>query len=171
MRTKRKYDRFIRRLETEFSVGDKKYRAISSDFSIGGLFVRTNHAFEPDTIIALTVYLPDGSISKLKGMVKRAYKTPGVAMKNGMGVELTEKDECYLNFIRSFSAKYDPEKKPETCHGQTTQKASESPAASAPDFLIISCPNCGVKNKVSREKLNSSVRCGKCSAQLQTAAV
>jgi ribosomal protein S27E/Tfp pilus assembly protein PilZ len=171
LRSKRKFDRFIRRLETEFSVGDKQYRAISSDFSVGGLFVRTNHAFEPETIIVLTVYLPDGSISKLKGMVRRAYKTPGVAMKNGMGVELIEKDECYLNFIRSFSGKYDPEKKPETCQDQTTQKASESPAASASDFLIIACPNCGVKNKVSRERLNSVVRCGKCSTPLQTAAV
>jgi ribosomal protein S27E len=170
LRIRRIHDRYIRRLETEFSVSDKKYRAISSDFSVGGLFVRTNHPFPPDTIIDLTVYLPDGNISRLRGMVRRAYKTPGVAMKNGMGIEFIEKDECYLNFIKSFSEKDIP-KTCETGQDQTRQKASEPLTGSIPDFLIIPCPSCGAKNKVNRERLKSAVRCGKCSTPLQIPAV
>ena len=35
---------------------------------------------------------------------------------------------------------------------------------------IVKCPSCGARNKIPREKIGSSARCGKCRAPLDTAA-
>ncbi len=110
MENKRKQKRFIKRCEVEFICAGITYNGISSDFSMGGLFIRTNHPLAPDTIFNVKVYLPDGRISKLKVKVRRAWKTatgrvigtPVKEYKNGMGVEISEKDVNYLNFIRSL---------------------------------------------------------------------
>ena len=165
MSVKRKTERFIRRLETEFSAEDKNYRGISSDFSVNGLFIRTNHAFTPGTILDITVHLPDGNATRLKGKVRRAMKTPMISVKNGMGVEIIEKDPHYDNFMKLFVREDVSLVGPGAAVRPAPDKAAE-PADS--DFLIIPCPNCGVKNKVSRSKSISSVRCGKCTALLHT---
>ncbi|MEK6582230.1 MAG: PilZ domain-containing protein [Nitrospirota bacterium] len=110
MANKRQQKRFIFRCETEFSANDATYRGIASDFSLNGIFVRTTHPLVPDTIIDMTVYLPEGMTSKLTGKVKRALKpsigrvvgTPVRAFKHGMGIEIIKKDINYLNFIRSL---------------------------------------------------------------------
>jgi len=110
MANKRKHKRYIRRCETEFSAGGEFYRGISSDFSVAGMFIRTQNPLPPDTVLDIAVTLPDGNMSKLAGLVRRAAKTcagrysgaGGALQKNGMGVELTEKDANYLDFLRSF---------------------------------------------------------------------
>lgn len=152
MRSKRKreHSRFIRRLETEFSAEGKNYRGISSDLSINGLFIRTNHAFAPGSIIDLTIHLPGGATSKLKGKVMRALKTPIVSLKNGMGIKLIEKDSHYINFMKSYSP-------------DNQEKTTESTSS---DFLIISCSKCGVKNKVHKSKTSLGPKCGKCGFSL-----
>ncbi len=107
---KRKQKRYIKRCEVEFVSEGLTYRGISSDFSLGGLFIRTNFPLVPDTIFDVMVHLPDGATSKLKVKVIRAWRTaigrvmgtPIRSAKNGMGVEILEKDANYLNFIRSL---------------------------------------------------------------------
>jgi hypothetical protein len=109
-RDKRHFRRFTRRCEAEFTARDVTNRGIASDFSINGLFIRTNHPLPADSVIDIVVHLPDGSVSYLRGKVKRANKpsfgrvigTPIKAYKNGMGIELTMKDSNYLHFIRSL---------------------------------------------------------------------
>lgn len=109
-RDKRRFRRFTRRCEAEFTAGDISNRGIASDFSINGLFLRTSHPFAADTVVDILVHLPDKSVSSLQGKVKRATKTslgkvmgaPIKEYKNGMGIELTKKDVHYLNFIRSL---------------------------------------------------------------------
>ncbi len=109
-RNKRRFRRFMRRCEAEFTASGVTNRGIASDFSINGLFIRTNYPFTADTVIDIMVHLPDGSMSSLQGKVRRAMKASlgkvmGVPMKehkNGMGVELTAKDANYLHFIRSL---------------------------------------------------------------------
>jgi len=107
---KRRQERFTRRCEIEFSSGSQTYFGISSNFSISGLFIRTRNPFVPGTFIAIVLHLPNGSLSKLTGRVIRAHKTTlGATVsasgffkeKDGMGVELTEKDSYYLQFIAS----------------------------------------------------------------------
>lgn len=109
-RDKRRFRRFTKRCEVEFTSRGVTNRSIASDFSLNGLFIRTNHPFAADTVISIVVHLPDGSISSLKGKVKRSMKNAigrvaGIPMKeqkNGMGIELIDKDAVYLHFIRSL---------------------------------------------------------------------
>lgn len=161
---KRKEDRFVRRLEVEFSAADKNYRGISSDLSKNGLFIRTNHAFAAGTQLEILLYLPDGTSCKLKGLVRRALKTPIVSIKNGMGVELTEKDDCYARFVEG----YEPSEKGEA--PQYTVKAEKSEAqkreTDLEEYLIIRCAGCNTKNKVKKSRAALSHKCGKCGQPL-----
>jgi len=167
--SKRRHSRFVRRLETEFTAQDQHYRAISSDFSCSGLFIRTNHAFPPETLIDITIHLPGGKTSVLKGKVRRALKTTVVSLKNGMGIELIEKDQNYSDFMLSFTRECDePASKPEpglTPMDTPTEPSgvSETPVSEA---VIIACRACGVKNKVRVERLSQGPKCGKCGVPL-----
>jgi uncharacterized paraquat-inducible protein A len=67
-----------------------------------------------------------------------------------MGVEITEKDEIFSDFIKAFV------QKPET--------PSEDKAV--PEFKIISCTNCGAKNKVPASMISLRHKCGRCKASL-----
>lgn len=110
MANKRQQKRFIKRCEVEFTADNLTLRGISSDFSLTGLFIRTNHPYTPGTLFDILIYLPDGLISKVKGKAVRALKTPtGMvigtpvkSLKNGMGIEITERDHNYLHLIRSM---------------------------------------------------------------------
>lgn len=110
MPDKRQDRRYIRRCETKFSAAGKTFRGFSSDFSAKGLFIRTNHPFTDGTILDIVVHLPDGSLSKLRGEVKRASKTyfgmsigtPSRSLRNGMGIEIIEKDSGYGHLMRSL---------------------------------------------------------------------
>ncbi|MBA4371691.1 MAG: hypothetical protein C0402_02385 [Thermodesulfovibrio sp.] len=168
--SKRKHARFIRRLETEFSADGKDYRAISSDFSCDGLFIRTNHAFPPGTVLSIRVHLPDGETAVLKGRVRRALKTTVVSLKNGMGVELLEKNLSYTNFMLGFTGECTENVEPAEPKFRPVDipQAVEETAPPAPDFMIIGCPACGVKNKVRTERLSQGPKCGKCGEILPT---
>ncbi len=110
MSGKRQQKRFIYRCESEFVFDNITCRGIASDFSLSGLFMKTTRPAPPDTILNITIYLPDDSISKLKGKVRRAVKsslgrvigTPVKSLRSGMGVEIIQKDAHYLHFIRSL---------------------------------------------------------------------
>ena len=112
MRKRRQQKRFIKRCEIEFVLDGITYRGISSDFSLNGLFIRTSYPVVPDMIFDVIVHLPDDLTSKLKVNTRRVGKTPsgkviGIpvkAIKNGMGVEIIEKDANYLHFFRSLLA-------------------------------------------------------------------
>jgi hypothetical protein len=104
MQDKRKHKRYIKRCEIEFSTNGTTYRGISSNFSLSGLFIKTSKPFTEDTAVDLIVHLPNGLISKLKGIVKRALRNPVNIQKNGMGIELIVKDSHYNDFINSISS-------------------------------------------------------------------
>ncbi len=109
-RNKRKFPRYTRRCEVEFTLEGVTNRGIGSDFSLNGLFIRTNHPFSPGEVIDVLIHLSDGTTARVRGRVKRAMKSAvgnllGASMKalkNGMGLELTEKDAHYLHFIRAL---------------------------------------------------------------------
>lgn len=165
MRVRRTHERFVRRLETEFIGQEKNYRAISSDFSRYGLFIRTNHAFVPGTELDIVIHLPNGTDCKLKGIVRRAMKTTIVSLKNGMGIELLHRDHNYINFLKDF----DPNETGEPSHKEQDKPHEHfrKPVHdTASDFVIIACAQCGVKNKVNRERLSHSHKCGKCGSPI-----
>lgn len=145
-----KHQRFTKRLEAKFSSGGISFTGISSNLSESGLFIRTNRGFAPDTIIDIELVMPDGKTSFLKGRIKRTIKTPISTLKNGMGIELIEKDSAYIHFLKSIVEKTETDKRD----------------ISVSEFQIISCPGCGVKNKVLIRNISQSPKCGRCETLL-----
>ena len=109
-RNRRQHRRLIKRCEIDFSYDNLTFKGISSNFSVGGLFIRTKHPLSPDTVFDMVIHLPDESLSKLKGKVARSAKTslgrvmgtPSKVLKDGMGVKIIEKDAHYLHFLKSL---------------------------------------------------------------------
>jgi len=104
---RRRHKRFIKYCDTEFVSNGMIYTGTSSNFSLHGMFIRTDHPQAPDTILDMALYLPYGAISKVSVKVKRACASPaGTALRTGkkekigMGVELIERDSNYVHFIR-----------------------------------------------------------------------
>ncbi|GAB4483606.1 MAG: hypothetical protein OHK006_05170 [Thermodesulfovibrionales bacterium] len=104
---KRQRKRKIKRLEVEYTVDERRCIGFSSNFSLAGLFIHSNHPFPPDTPIEITIHLPNGT-SKVRGRVARSVCFPGRKVvgvpvpKNGIGVEVLEKDEAYDRFVESL---------------------------------------------------------------------
>ncbi len=173
---RRRYcQRFTKRLEVTFTSGGLKYRGISSDFSSAGLFIRTQHGLTPGSVIEIEVYLPDGKVSLLKGVVRRTIKTALSMLKNGMGVELVERDPNYLEFFKNFEASDEPEdtghhERSAASHHEATEMKSEETSHRTAESVIVSCQGCHVKNKVPKERLQFSPKCGKCGAILDVTA-
>ncbi len=142
--------RFTKRLEVRFSYGRDTYKGILSNLSQSGLFVRTNRGFSPGTTIDIELVLPNGTISFLKGIVRWAEKTH-LAIKNGMGIELIEKDTAFIDFIISFHEKT----------GKPFEKIDPQ------EFHIIACTQCGVKNKVIHSRISHGPKCGRCGTPLK----
>jgi len=102
MRLRRKHKRIVKRLETEFSAGGLNSRGISSDLSESGLFVRTSKPFSPDTMLDLTIHLPGKMAARLKGRVRWAAKVGQLSGRNGMGIEIIERDETFVTFLNTL---------------------------------------------------------------------
>ncbi len=152
--SKRKYKRFTRRLEVEFSAGEQTYKGISSDISIRGMFIRTQHAFIRGTKINIKLYLPDGEVAHLEGIVRRAIKTPHYFIKNGMGIEIVRTDQVFENFLSQELIDYDRD------YSSTERKTKEA------DFTIVVCPSCGVKNRLKKGFKSFKAKCGRCGSYL-----
>ena len=109
-REKRQRKRLKKTCEVEFCSNDKTYRGISDNFSINGLFIGTADLLAPNSVIFIIVYLPDGSVSKLRGRVRRVLngsdgtvrKSSELVFKSGMGIEILEKDYHYIKFFMSL---------------------------------------------------------------------
>lgn len=155
MTNKRDYKRiprFTKRLEATFSACGLSFKGILSNLSETGLFIRTNRGFIPNTIVDIEIVMPDNKISHLKGIVRRTIKTPVTLSKNGMGIELIEKDEAYMNYVK-------------TLHEELGINLEDSENTQTV-YKIINCNKCGISNKVKVEKLNLRPICGRCGAYL-----
>lgn len=152
--SKREAKRHVRRLEAEFEGGGLSGRGLTSDISRKGVFIRTQKALAPGTSVIVRLHLSDGKISTLKGIVRRAIKVPIYAseIKNGMGIEIIESDDAFRALLRELEGE-----------GVSDEKKEES---SGQDFQLITCPSCGVRNKVPTDKLSLGPRCGRCKASL-----
>ncbi|MGC2062163.1 MAG: PilZ domain-containing protein [Thermodesulfovibrionales bacterium] len=110
---KRRQKRFAKRCTAEFTSDGQTHSGLCKNLSFDGLFIKTRKPFDLNKIIEMTVHLPDGSTSKLTGRVTRAMKDrhsailerAGLPSKDGMGIQLIEKDANYLNFVTSLIPK------------------------------------------------------------------
>lgn len=183
---RRQCQRYTKRLETIFSSGNLSFRGISSDLSAGGLFIRTQHGFVPGTVVDIEVYLPDNKTSRLKGIVRRSIKTTMPGIKNGMGIELIERDTNYLDFLKTIvnersedkgvNEERESIKSSETFkdsgEGESVQQAHDAKERQTveenqnPQTIIVICANCNVKNRVPVSR-QFGLKCGKCGAPLR----
>ncbi len=163
---KRQCQRFTKRLEATFSSDASKYRGISSDLSAGGLFIRTQNGLTPGSVVNIELYLPDGKVGHLQGIVRRTVKTALSVVKNGMGIELIERDQNYLDFLRNFDmlecASEETAPSAEAGNGQSAPKTD-----AAPKSEIVVCQNCNIKNRVPIQRLSLGAKCGKCGSVLE----
>jgi hypothetical protein len=100
---KRRHPRFIKRLATKFIINNESVTGISSDLSENGLFIRTSRGCSANNPIDIEIFMPDNRVSSLKGIVRRSTRTPIPSMKNGMGIEITEKDGIFIDFLKSIN--------------------------------------------------------------------
>jgi hypothetical protein len=105
----RQRKRLQKSCEVDFCANTETYRGVSDNFSIDGLFIRTDDLLAPQSVVSMIVHLPDGSTSKLKGRVRRVHKvsydiakSSGQTFKCGMGIEIIEKDSNYIAFFLSL---------------------------------------------------------------------
>ncbi len=105
----RQRKRLKKSCQVDFCANNNTYRGVSDNFSVDGLFIRTDNLLAPQTAVSIIVHLPDGSTSKLKGIVRRVHKEhydiaiPSTqTFKCGMGIEIIERDSNYMRFFISL---------------------------------------------------------------------
>ncbi|GBE05206.1 MAG TPA: hypothetical protein ENH31_08760 [Nitrospirae bacterium] len=102
MSGKRRSTRTIKRLEITFSARGITYKGITSNLSREGIFIRTVKGLPPGITIDVELYLPSGETLKLQAVVKRTIKTPFQSIKNGMGIEIINPPQKYLEYVDSL---------------------------------------------------------------------
>ncbi len=107
---RRRQKRFAKHCTAAFTFEGQSYIGLCRNLSLDGLFIKTRKPLTLEKIIELIVHLPDGSTSKLTGRVTKATREPhslileraGIHSKDGMAIQLIEKDANYLNFVKSL---------------------------------------------------------------------
>lgn len=97
---KRKDKRFASKLSVKFNSGSLVSCGVLDDISENGLFIRSNRNFNIDALITIEIFMPDKTVSFLKGVVRRIIELPDQYRKFGIGVELIEKDKTYKHFLK-----------------------------------------------------------------------
>jgi len=135
---KRKHLRFNKRLATKILTDKMSFTCMTSDISENGLSVRTSRSFAVNTPIHIQLLLPGNRVSFLKGIIRRAIRAPISATKNTMGVEITEQDETFINFMQS------------SIRGNEINTTDNYAETESPQ---ISCSNTEVEKKVLEENI------------------
>jgi hypothetical protein len=100
---KRKDERFSTKLYVKLSSGSLTSWGVLCDISENGLFIKSNRDFSTDALIDIEIFMPDKSISLLRGIVRRITQQPDLNRKFGIGIEIIEKDMIYKHFLKSFN--------------------------------------------------------------------
>ncbi len=172
MRSRRKHERFPHCLALEFSLQGETYHGISDNFSREGCFIRSRGAFAPDTVIHIDLQLPDHASSRLMGIIRWVTPTPEASPENGIGVEIISEDDLYAAFTRRLSAgEYQNGGRSMNAAAADSLTPGTQPAAPAPgqECVILSCPDCGVKNRILKTRLSEHPKCGRCRSPLKGA--
>ena len=105
----RQRKRLKKSCQVDFCANNETHRGVSDNFSLDGLFIRTDSLLSPQSVVSIIVHLPDGSTSKIKGLVRRVHKESydiaipsGQTFKCGMGIEIIERDSNYMKFFISL---------------------------------------------------------------------
>ncbi len=66
--------------------------------------MRSPKSFQEGVRVDVRLELPDGKECTVKGIVKFARSVNFLPRQNGMGIELTENDDAYAQFIRRLKS-------------------------------------------------------------------
>jgi Tfp pilus assembly protein PilZ len=102
MVVKRQSRRHLIKLPADISVGNDVINGMTVRVSERGFFIRSQISFPVGTSVDIDLHLADQSQCKLKGIVRYARKIRLLERQNGMGIEITEGDLKYLEFIQSL---------------------------------------------------------------------
>jgi len=105
----RRHKRVSKRCEIEFASEGQTCRGLCRNVCPDGLFIKTRKPVVPNALIEMTIHLPDGSTSKLRGRITRVIREPhslileraGMPSKDGIGVQLTDRDENYQKIFQT----------------------------------------------------------------------
>jgi hypothetical protein len=90
--------RITRRLKVTIISGDKRFTRYTEDVSAGGLSIRTLNVFPENTLLTIELELPSGEILSLPGRMIPQHEFG----RNAMGIQLTDKPETYIEFIKTL---------------------------------------------------------------------
>jgi Tfp pilus assembly protein PilZ len=104
MSGKRQHSRYLMKLPVEIGSGEYVLSGITVRVSRRGLFVRSQKSFSVGTPVEMVLHLTDMISCKLRGIVKYARSFVEFRRQNGMGIEFTEMDQRYLDFISAVES-------------------------------------------------------------------
>ena len=90
--------RITRRLKVTIISGDKRFTRYTEDVSAGGLSIRTLNVFPENTLLTIELELPSGEKLSLPGRMIPQHEFE----RNAMGIQLTDKPETYIEFIKTL---------------------------------------------------------------------
>jgi Tfp pilus assembly protein PilZ len=99
MSGKRQHARYLIKVPVEIGSGEYTLSGITVRLSRKGLFVRSQKSFRVGTPVELALHLTDIISCRLRGIVKYSRSVVEFRRQNGMGIEFTEMDRKYLDFI------------------------------------------------------------------------
>ncbi|MGC2063273.1 MAG: PilZ domain-containing protein [Thermodesulfovibrionales bacterium] len=100
MAVKRQAGRYIAKLPVVIKAGEKIVEGTTVRVSEKGFFVRAQQSFLAGSPVEIILTLTDDMSCRLKGVIKYARRIDFIRRDNGMGIELTETDERYREFIQ-----------------------------------------------------------------------
>lgn len=101
---RRKASRVAKKLEVKFQTPVEK-TAITNDLSETGMFIKTNMGITSGSVVNFKLNLPNSQELILTGKVTRCVRTMlGLVCesKNGMGIQLIDPPNNYINYVQSL---------------------------------------------------------------------
>jgi hypothetical protein len=98
---RRQHFRVNKSLISQIFADDTDLFVITGDLSTNGIFLISKKCLPVDTAVTIEIALPDNSVSSLRGIVRRIIDT-STFIQSGMGIELIERDNNYINFLNSL---------------------------------------------------------------------
>jgi hypothetical protein len=97
---RRRHFRVNKSLISRILAADVNLFVRTGDLSANGLSLISKKCLPVDTVVKIEIAMPDNSVSSLRGIVRRIIDT-STFIHNGMGIELLEKDNKYIQFLKS----------------------------------------------------------------------
>lgn len=173
MSTRRKHERFDECRELEFFSEERSFWGTSLNFSNEGCSLLTGNEFSADMVVYLLLQLRDRTFCRPMGIIRWVTYHPEGRRENRLGIEIIEADDKYLRFISELaegSRREDDRRDNAAEAAKTAQTAEPAAGTSNAGTVLITCPNCRVKNRIPEARISANPKCGRCGSYLSPGA-